>query len=105
MKHRIIRLSGLLTILAACAESAEPLAPQRLTTVSIRTETTAPVAISRAVNDNGIEDVNLYLYREPDLSPYHYYAREAAANLEIPAGRYRIRAVANMHADMGERTY
>lgn len=105
MKHRIIRLSGLLTILAACAESAEPLAPQRLTTVSIRTETTVPVAVSCAVNDNGIEDVNLYLYREPDLSPYHYFTREAAVNLEVPAGRYRIYAVTNMHADMGKVTY
>ena len=68
-------------------------------TLEIKPET--PVSHTRAVSENGIEDVNIFIYRNSSLAE-HLYATGTSHKIDIAPGTYSFYVVANMHRDMGD---
>ncbi len=61
-------------------------------------------AVSRSTDDNGISDVNLYIFGKDNTSSQHLYSQSATLEFECLPGNYDVYAIADMHEDMGELT-
>lgn len=73
MKKLLIWLPGMLSMLAACTEAVEipARAPEKQSPVRVELHlTTEQQAATRAMDENCIRDVNLYLYGDTE---YHFY--------------------------------
>ena len=69
--------------------------------VTLEIEPETPVSLTRAVSENGIEDVNIFIYRNGSLVE-HTYAAGTSHKIDIAPGTYSLYVVANMHRDMGD---
>ena len=69
--------------------------------VTLEIEPETPVLLTRAVSENGIEDVNIFIYRNGSLVE-HTYAAGTSHKIDIAPGTYSLYVVANMHRDMGD---
>lgn len=69
--------------------------------VMLEIEPETPVSLTRAISENGIEDVNIFIYRNSSLV-VHTYAMGTSHKIDIAPGTYSFYVVANMHRDMGD---
>lgn len=69
--------------------------------VTLEIEPENPVSLTRAVSENGIEDVNIFIYRNGSRVE-HTYATGTSHKIDIAPGTYSFYVVANMHRDMGD---
>lgn len=69
--------------------------------VMLEIEPETPVSLTRAISENGIEDVNIFIYRNSSLV-VHTYATGTSHKIDIAPGTYSFYVVANMHRDMGD---
>lgn len=69
--------------------------------VTLEIEPAPPVSLTRTISENGIEDVNIIIYRNGSLVE-HTYATGTSHKIEIAPGTYSFYVVANMHRDMGD---
>lgn len=59
-------------------------------------------AITRAADERAVEDINVFLFDPQGIRPpQHFYVQGGVLERSIPAGRYDVYAVANLHEDMG----
>lgn len=96
-----------LGLMAGCADANEatiPAKPPQLVVVEIPLVPEAVQVISRATEESVIKDVNLYLFGKSNGLKFHFYTQSSALRFECPPGKYDLYVVANMHADMGEKT-
>ena len=91
MKKLLIWLPGMLSMLAACTEAVEipARAPEKQSPVRVELHlTTEQQAATRAMDENCIRDVNLYLYGDTE---YHFYFPSVSSPLvfNVLPGNYR----------------
>ena len=101
MKKLLIWLPGMLSMLAACTEAVEipARAPEKQSPVRVELHlTTEQQAATRAMDENCIRDVNLYLYGDTE---YHFYFPSVSSPLvfNVLPGNYRSYAIANAGQD------
>ena len=105
MKKLLIWLPGMLSMLAACTEAVEipARAPEKQSPVRVELHlTTEQQAATRAMDENCIRDVNLYLYGDTE---YHFYFPSDSSPLvfNVLPGNYRSYAIANAGQDLGDK--
>ena len=106
MKKLLIWLPGMLSMLAACTEAVEipARAPEKQSSVRVelRLTTEQQQAVTRAMDENSIRDVNLYLYGDTE---YHFYFPSVSSPLvfNVLPGNYRSYAIANAGQDLGDK--
>ena len=105
MKKLLIWLPGMLSMLAACTEAVEipARAPEKQSPVRVELHlTTEQQAATRAMDENCIRDVNLYLYGDTE---YHFYFPSVSSPLvfNVLPGNYRSYAIANAGQDLGDK--
>lgn len=96
-----------LGLMAGCADAYEatiPAKPPQLVVVEIPLVPEAVQVISRATEESAIKDVNLYLFGKSHGLKFHFHTQSSVLRFECPPGKYDLYVVANMHADMGEKT-
>ena len=104
MNKLLIWLPGILSMLAACTEAVEipARAPEKQSPVRVELHlTTEQQAATRAMDENCIRDVNLYLYGDTE---YHFYFPSVSSPLvfNVLPGNYQSDAIANAVQDLGE---
>ena len=105
MKKLLIWLPGMLSMLAACTEAVEipARAPEKQSPVRVELHlTTEQQAATRAMDENCIRDVNLYLYGDTE---YHFYFPSVSSPLvfNVLPGNYQSYAIANAGQDLGDK--
>ncbi len=95
----------MLSMLAACTEAVEipARAPEKQSPVRVELHlTTEQQAATRAMDENCIRDVNLYLYGDTE---YHFYFPSVSSPLvfNVLPGNYRSYAIANAGQDLGDK--
>lgn len=106
MKKLLIWLPGMLSMLAACTEAVEiPVrAPEKQSPVRVELHLTTEQqqAATRAMDENCIRDVNLYLYGDTE---YHFYFPSVSSPLvfNVLPGNYRSYAIAKAGQDLGDK--
>ena len=106
MKKLLIWLPGMLSMLAACTEAVEipARAPEKQSPVRVELHLTTEQqqAATRAMDENCIRDVNLYLYGDTE---YHFYFPSVSSPLvfNVLPGNYRSYAIANAGQDLGDK--
>ena len=73
--------------------------------VSFSVYTSETEAITRAVDENTIADLNLYLVDNLTLECLHFYTQTPYVQFSCHAGKYKLFIVANAHKDIGNMTY
>ena len=95
----------MLSMLAACTEAVEipAWAPEKQSPVRVELHlTTEQQAATRAMDENCIRDVNLYLYGDTE---YHFYFPSVSSPLvfNVLPGNYQSYAIANAGQDLGDK--
>lgn len=97
----------ILSLLFLCACHEEELQPAPIpdtVQVEFSVQPEAVQIITRATDETGIADVNLYLFSRYDAKPLHLYTASPHICFSCTPGDYVLYIVANRHADMGELT-
>lgn len=96
---------ALAAILCGCSksESAECCGGDKVQ-VEIRAEAEVPATVSRATDEDGIHDLNLYLFSRNWVEDYHFYVQGSSIDITVNRDAYDVFIVANHGADLGERT-
>lgn len=104
-------LLGIIVLLGSCSKddttdptpTPEPTpGPQTPVNVELCLE---PAAMeTRAMDENAIDDINVYFYSEEGSLNYHFYFEEYAPSFtfQMQAGNYELYVVTNVHKDLGE---
>lgn len=97
---------GMLSMLAACTEAVEipAQAPEKQSPVRVELHLTTEQqqTATRAMDENSIRDVNLYLYGDTE---YHFYFPSVSSPLvfNVLPGNYRSYAIANAGQNLGDK--
>ena len=93
----------LATALTSCIKEDMPPAQcdkEVMLLISVCTEQATP--ITRSIDEDSIEDVNIFLYDTKGLYPeQHIYADNDVVKCELKPSIYEVYAVVNIHQDMG----
>lgn len=68
-------------------------------TLEVKSEQLHP---TRAITENDIEDVNIFIYANTGALKEHIYATGTSHKIDIAPGQYSIYVAANIHRDMGD---
>lgn len=105
------RILILLLLLAAgaglgcAADRTEAPTPQtQPVKVEVRLMSDPAVQITRAADENGIRDVNLYCFGRSNGRSVHIYSESSLLRFECMPGEYDLFVAANLHADLGDMT-
>ena len=92
MKKLLIWLPGMLSMLAACTEAVEipARAPEKQSPVRVELHLTTEQlqTATRAIDENSIRDVNLYLYGDTE---YHFYFPSVSTSFPAIIRAMRLR--------------
>lgn len=59
---------------------------------------------SKAMDENSINDINIYIFREGSSLKYHVYSVSPIINRTVIGGKYKILTIANYGSDLGDKT-
>lgn len=92
----------LLASAVGCSKEDIVPAAESATRFTLRVCPEATQAITRAADERAVEDINVFLFDPQGIRPsQHFYVQGGVLERSIPAGRYDVYAVANLHEDMG----
>lgn len=99
---RIILTLLLLPLLTGCQQPALSEGKEKdnvSITLEVKSEQLHP---TRAITENDIEDVNIFIYANTGALKEHIYATGTSHKIDIAPGQYSIYVAANIHQDMGD---
>ena len=92
----------LLASAVGCSKEDIVPAAESATRFTLRVYPEATQAITRAADERAVKDINVFLFDPQGIRPsQHFYVQGGVLERSIPAGRYDVYAVANLHEDMG----
>ena len=92
----------LLASAVGCSKEDIVPAAESATRFTLRVCPEATQAITRAADERAVKDINVFLFDPQGIRPsQHFYVQGGVLERSIPAGRYDVYAVANLHEDMG----
>jgi len=104
-------LLGIIVLLGSCSKddttdptpTPEP-TPDPQTPVNVELCLEPAAMETRAMDENAIDDINVYFYSEEGSLNYHFYFEEYAPSFtfQMQAGNYELYVVTNVHKDLGE---
>ncbi|MBP9547398.1 MAG: DUF4906 domain-containing protein, partial [Tidjanibacter sp.] len=102
MRNLLILIMPLLASAVGCSKEDIVPAAESATRFTLRVCPEATQAITRAADERAVEDINVFLFDPQGIRPsQHFYVQGGVLERSIPAGRYDVYAVANLHEDMG----
>lgn len=99
---RIILTLLLLPLLTGCQQPTLSEGKEKdnvSVTLEVKSEQLHP---TRAITENDIEDVNIFIYTNTGDLKEHIYATGTSHKIDIAPGQYSIYVAANIHRDMGD---
>ncbi|MFQ8594973.1 MAG: DUF4906 domain-containing protein [Alistipes onderdonkii] len=99
---KIILTLLLLPLLTGCQQPALSEGKEKdnvSVTLEVKSEQLHP---TRAITENDIEDVNIFIYANTGALKEHIYATGTSHKIDIAPGQYSIYVAANIHRDMGD---
>lgn len=110
MKRALILLTLVLSayITASCTDDTnqdqDPGRNPESSTVDVTLSLKAKAMEARAIDEDSINDVNIFFYNDDDSRNYHFYFEKYTTPLtvQILPGTYELYVVANTHGDLGE---
>lgn len=99
---KIILTLLLLPLLTGCQQPALSEGKEKdnvSVTLEVKSEQLHP---TRAITENDIEDVNIFIYANTGALKEHLYATGTSHKIDIAPGQYSIYVAANIHRDMGD---
>lgn len=99
---KIILTLLLLPLLTGCQQPALSEGKEKdnvSVTLEVKSEQLHP---TRAITENDIEDVNIFIYANTGDLKEHIYATGTSHKIDIAPGQYSIYVAANIHRDMGD---
>lgn len=99
---KIILTLLLLPLLTGCQQPALSEGKEKddvSVTLEVKSEQLHP---TRAITENDIEDVNIFIYANTGDLKEHIYATGTSHKIDIAPGQYSIYVAANIHQDMGD---
>lgn len=99
---KIILTLLLLPLLTGCQQPALSEGKEKddvSVTLEVKSEQLHP---TRAITENDIEDVNIFIYTNTGALKEHIYATGTSHKIDIAPGQYSIYVAANIHRDMGD---
>ena len=103
-------LSGIIMFLGACSEGRTedptpiPTPIPDPTPVKVEMRLEADQMETRAIDENAIDDVNIYFFGQQETVNYHFYYPEYTPSFvfQVMPGKYELYVVTNVHQDLGE---
>ena len=94
----------LLALAIGCSKEDIVPAAESATRFTLRVCPEETQAVTRAADERAVKDMNVFLFDPQGIRPsQHFYVQGGVLERSIPAGRYDVYAVANLHEDMGDR--
>lgn len=100
MKNLLVSLLTFLFLVSCQQQKPLPEHPQGVL-VGVRVQPDPEQVITRAVDEDKIRDVNIYLCGKATETVYHTYAESASVQLNAIPDNYTIYVIANLHRDLG----
>ena len=72
--------------------------------ITLSAEADGHTVVSRSTDENGIYDLNIYLFNNDQPGDYHFYATGSDIHIEVKRNRYDVYVIANHGSDMGQRS-
>ena len=92
----------LLALAIGCSKEDIVPAAESATRFTLRVCPEETQAVTRAADERAVKDMNVFLFDPQGIRPsQHFYVQGGVLERSIPAGRYDVYAVANLHEDMG----
>ena len=92
----------LLALAVGCSKEDIVPAAESVTRFTLRVCPEETQAVTRAADERAVKDMNVFLFDPQGIRPsQHFYVQGGVLERSIPAGRYDVYAVANLHEDMG----
>lgn len=100
---KILVFTALVCMLAVgCTKEEITLSPESDVRFTLQICREEPRTLLRAADETAVQDVNVFLFDPQGIRPsQHFYVRGDVVECAVPAGRYDVYAVANLHEDMG----
>ena len=105
MKRTIYLLTALLLLLVGCSKTEQPECcgqSDKTVRISLTAEADRHTIVSRSLADeNGIHDMNVYLFSEGQSKDYHFYIPHDVLSIEVLRNNYDVYIIGNYGSDMG----
>lgn len=92
----------MLMLAFGCARYEQPFVSEPDTRFTLQVCREEPRTVTRAADEWAVQDVNVYLFDPQGIrASRHFYVQGDLVECAVPAGRYDVYAVANLHEDLG----